>query len=623
VALPSALPSIRHYTDALTVADVAPKQLVVDEKGTICSPAAKKELDRSPALIVVSGRGQESEILVKRELNHGGMGVILLAEQSSLGREVAVKVANEGKDSAGLVVEARVAGQLEHPNIVPVHLLGQSADGKPLIVMKRIEGESWQRLMAERKDLARDIDILMDVCRALHYAHAHGVVHRDVKPANVMVGRFGEVYLLDWGVAVAFDERSPPDVPRAKGVAGTPRYMAPEMATPGVTIDQRSDVYLVGAVLHELLTGSAPHARGSVEQSLFAAHVAAEPTFAEGSPVGAGATTLDGEPREQVPEELAAICTKAMKRDPAERYQSADDVRHALARFQSHAAARALCDDAERGLAQLRALPADADAREVQRAFGECRFGFAHALRAWPESSRAKNGFIAAIEHMARREIAAGHLDSASLLVGEIDVVDPSLSAALDELRASKEREAANVKQLEKFAADHDLHIAERERALFVFGSGIGWLVLLLFLAELDRRDIFHAAGGTFALVMAVIVAFLGVSALVFRDSQKNAASRVLFGTIVVGALAILAVHAAGFMFDVPAAPILAVGDTVLATTIATVALSDRRLWPSAVLAALIAPAIVLLPSQAYVVSGLGSFFALGVAAFILRRGTK
>ncbi len=182
-------------------------------------------------------------------------------------------------------------------------MLGVDSGGAPLFVMKHIEGRSWQDILkVEGVALSRDLDVLIDVCQALHFAHDRGVIHRDIKPGNVMVGRFGEVYLVDWGVAAGFGPRAPDGLPpadRVRGIVGTPAYMAPEMAYPDGAMDARTHVFVVGAVLYELLTGQPPHKRGGFIASLHAAHTSAPLSFPP-----------------DAPEELVEICRRATQRSP-------------------------------------------------------------------------------------------------------------------------------------------------------------------------------------------------------------------------------------------------------------------------------------------------------------------
>ena len=141
-----------------------------------------------------------------------------------------------------LLREAVITGALEHPNIVPVHMLGRDEDGHPVLVMKRIQGQLWSELLG-KASLDRHLEILKDICNALHYAHSRGVVHLDLKTQNVLIGEFGEVSLLDWGIARRLSDPAP-------GVMlGTPAYMASEMVS-GEKLTPLTDVYLLGSTLH-------------------------------------------------------------------------------------------------------------------------------------------------------------------------------------------------------------------------------------------------------------------------------------------------------------------------------------------------------------------------------------
>jgi hypothetical protein len=177
-------------------------------------------------------------------LGRGGMGVVYLAHDSVLDREVALKIVERPEDQAN---EARILARLEHPGIVPVHDVGELPDGRLFYAMKRVRGDRLDRWMAERRDLPECLGVFLRVCDAVAFAHAHGVIHRDLKPENVMVGEFGEVLVLDWGIAHEMqnaDCQTP--------MAGTSHYMAPEQARGDATIDQRADVYALGAVLESI-----------------------------------------------------------------------------------------------------------------------------------------------------------------------------------------------------------------------------------------------------------------------------------------------------------------------------------------------------------------------------------
>ncbi|MGH9142634.1 MAG: serine/threonine-protein kinase [Vicinamibacterales bacterium] len=201
-------------------------------------------------------------------LGRGGMGVVYLARDTVLDREVALKIVERPSDNAN---EARILARLEHPGIVPVHDFGELADGRLYYAMKRVRGDRLDRWMVSGCDLAERLGVFVRVCEAVAFAHAHGVVHRDLKPENVMVGEFGEVLVLDWGIAgelqiaecrlqidkcrLQIDERGEESAgvrvqsaERGVQIAGTVDYMAPEQMR-GDVIDHRADVFALGAIL--------------------------------------------------------------------------------------------------------------------------------------------------------------------------------------------------------------------------------------------------------------------------------------------------------------------------------------------------------------------------------------
>ena len=223
------------------------------------------------------------------EIARGGMGAVLKGRDADLGRELAVKVLLEShKDKPEMVrrfvEEAQIAGQLQHPGIVPVYELGALGDQRPYFAMKLVKGETLAAVLSKRKPssegLPRLLSILESICQTMAYAHARGVIHRDLKPSNVMVGSFGEVQVMDWGLAkvlphggvtddatagrtkdeatVIATARSASDVDASLvgSIMGTPAYMAPEQARGEVDqLDQRVDVFAIGSIFCEMLTG--------------------------------------------------------------------------------------------------------------------------------------------------------------------------------------------------------------------------------------------------------------------------------------------------------------------------------------------------------------------------------
>ena len=269
---------------------------------------------------------------VERELGTGGMAIVYLAHDLRHNRKVAVKVLRDdlaaSVGGARFLREIAIAAQLQHPNILPLHDSGEArADGTSVLffVMPYVEGESLrQRLQREGQlPVPEAVRVLIEIVDALAYAHAHSVVHRDIKPDNVMLsGRHALV--ADFGVAKAIvaagasrsEHASATDLPDSLttlGVAlGTPAYMAPEQATGEPNVDPRADIYAVGVVAYELLTGSPPFTGGTVQQ-MIAAHVMTEPT-----PIRALRPT--------VPAALERVVMTCLAKLPADRWQSAAEL---------------------------------------------------------------------------------------------------------------------------------------------------------------------------------------------------------------------------------------------------------------------------------------------------------
>jgi serine/threonine-protein kinase len=331
------------------------------------------------------------------EIGRGGMGAVLQGRDMDLQRDVALKVLLEARQARPelrqrFVEEAQIAGQLQHPGVAPVYELGTFADGRPFFSMKLVKGRTLAALLGERKepteDLPRLVGIFLQVCQTLAYAHARGVIHRDLKPANVMVGAFGEVQVMDWGLAkvlgapasrgrqppedvsaIRTERSAGPDTPagaqtQAGSVLGTPAYMAPEQARGDVNlIDARADVFGLGALLCEILTGRPPFTgpppeamRKAQSAQLKEAHVRLDGCGADAELVGLAKRCLAAEPwdRPRDAAEVAAEAT-AYQESVAQRLRQTELARAAEAARAEEAKATAEQERQARAQAQARA----------------------------------------------------------------------------------------------------------------------------------------------------------------------------------------------------------------------------------------------------------------------------
>lgn len=449
-------------------------------------------------------------------IGEGGMGVVRVAEQVALGRMVAIKTLKptrrrEPGAALDLLREAWVTGSLEHPNIVPVHYLGLDDDGAPLIVLKRIEGVDWSDLIGDdaavaarfgaADRLAWNLEILLQVLNAVRFAHSRGIVHRDLKPSNVMIGEFGEVYLLDWGLAVSLRDDGSGRLPLAVDateLAGTPCYMAPEMlgADGGVPLSERTDVYLAGAVLYEIITGEPPHL-GATAAEIIDKVATSRPPLPPG-----------------VPAELGRICTQAMAIDPGDRHPSIDDLRRAIQRYLGHRGSARLAELAQVRLDELLALLADpaqvASSEQVHRLFGACRFGFHEALVAWRDNQDARAGLERATVAVAEYDLAADDPRAALGLLHELDAPPPDLVARARAAAGERERREAEREQVRRL---HDANIGTRTRMFIsvVLGSLFTSLPLLLALRPEALGVRTHATELGWSLGLLAIVVGFGV----------------------------------------------------------------------------------------------------------------
>src|SRR5205823_7881319 len=297
----------------------------VEQSNTNAAPNVKK----APRLTKTLANFGDYELL--EEIGRGGQGVVYRARQKSLNRTVALKVIGLGHWATEAHLkrfrrEAESAASLEHPCIVPIYEVGER-DGSCYFSMKFIEGGQLDEVVRrEPMPVRRAVELIAKVARTVHYAHEHRILHRDIKPGNILLDQKGEPHLTDFGLARLVESES--TVTRTLEVLGTPSYMAPEQAVGNdAQLTSATDVYGLGAVLYQLLTGQPPFAGGTTYETI--------------------KLLLDTEPRQprflnpKIDRDLSTICLKCLEKDPKRRYSSAVALAEDLDRWLKHEPIRA------------------------------------------------------------------------------------------------------------------------------------------------------------------------------------------------------------------------------------------------------------------------------------------
>jgi eukaryotic-like serine/threonine-protein kinase len=399
----------------------------------------------------------------KKLLGQGGMGEVRLYHDEMIGRDVAMKTvrATDGEPRPStqhrFAREAQIQAQLEHPSILPVYDVGVDPSGALYFTMKRVRGVSLAHVLAGLKEgdpeltarytRRRLLTLFSNLCMAIDFCHAKGVVHRDLKPSNVMLGSFGEVYLLDWGLALVgstparrsapmVDEEREPS--KLENVKGTPGYMAPEQIENASSVDARADVYALGVILFELLTLERLHVARPIAETLVS------------SLDLDGARPASRAPERDVPPELDRLCTEATRRDPEARLRSAAELSRAIEDYL----------DGDRDLALRRELAAS------------------HASEARAALTRANDGHD---EHEER----ARAMREATAALG-LDVSNPIALGTLMRLIAEPPRTVPEEARLEIEASQREVQrIATRAALVFYLGYVL-YLPLLLWMGIRD-----------------------------------------------------------------------------------------------------------------------------------------
>lgn len=298
----------------------------------------------------------------------GGMGEVMEAREIPIGRRVAMKVVHErdqrnAEVRARFIEEAQITGQLEHPSIVPMHDLSIDDRGQVFYTMKRVEGQTLGAIISKLKKggaavakeyaLSRLLTIFQKVCDAAAFAHSRGVIHRDLKPENIMVGEFGEVLVMDWGLAKVVDlpdlditiqeelaDRQDAIHRTLNGtVMGTIGYMPPEQASGEIEkVGFASDIYALGAILYELLTLRKSVQAKSMDEGLdkiVSGKITPPSSTARGNKKKKGSVTLAHCPGNRIPQSLEAVTMRALSKEPGDRYESVEDLQAEIEAYQS------------------------------------------------------------------------------------------------------------------------------------------------------------------------------------------------------------------------------------------------------------------------------------------------
>lgn len=549
---------------------------------------------------------------VRSLLGEGGMGEVHLAYQEALRREVAMKIprSERGGATEALLKEAWVGALVEHPNVVPVHALVRSpADAEaPAMLMTRIAGRPWSQVLADgaaapelgaSEALEWHLRVLLRVCHAVAFAHSRGVLHLDLKPDNVMVGPNGEAYVLDWGLAVAHGTAAPGWLARAadvRRVAGTPGYMAPELAAAdGAHIDERTDVYLLGAMLHHVLTGGPLHRGDSLLALLGAAFASVPPAYGP-----------------DVPSELAAIAIRATAFDPERRPPTATALRESIEAFLAHRPAERLVARVRDQLAAIRAAESGGD-EIIEPALAEADLALEEVRRIWADHPALAGLDAAVAERSLEHAILRQRPGAARALVPRLaPEARADADAKIAALEARLHEHDRHVRALEELERDLDLALGTAARTRLWTALGTVWCILSCVFGALERSGVVEISYASLLLWGGVMMTFFVPYAWLNRKTHfTNRAHRRLYGGLVLTAGAVELVWLVGWTRDVPVRTAIAITSLLYVYAFAMLGVAlDRRLLPAAGVLLATSALIGLVPEMVHEWLGLGGLMA-------------
>ncbi len=363
----------------------------------------------------------EVDFAIVGSLGEGGMGIVHKAIQNPLRRFVALKmlsaetIANDEDAIKEFIQEAAITAYLDHPNIVSLYDIAKTPDNTVFYTMKEVKGAEWSELI-KKNTTPENIDILLKVCDAVAFAHDKGIIHRDLKPENIMLGNYGEVFLMDWGLAVSYQKNL--NIPGVEtlsknniAISGSPAFMPPEMANSDIKkIGTASDVYLLGGLLLYILINKAPHPAEEVNEALIQAQ---NNTLVEITETGI----------------MIDIAKKALSTSIKDRYYSVKSfqgaIRKGLGHLESINLAQSATKDFEKAKKDLK-----------YNNFAQALFAYKEAFKLWNKNKVAKQGIIDVSIEYAKCAISRSDFDLAlSLLDDKNHKMSPLISQAKDGIK--------------------------------------------------------------------------------------------------------------------------------------------------------------------------------------------
>ncbi len=568
---------------------------------------------------------EETDLSLGETLGEGGMGRVYRAQQHSLRRDVVAKVplSEDSMLKKRLLQESWVMGRLEHPNIVPIYQLGEN-EGRPMLIMKYIEGIEWSELLHKEatpppflEDVELSIDwhirTLIQVCHALEYAHSRDIIHRDLKPENIMLGPFGEVYILDWGVAVSLRDEDKGFIPLAselRSISGTPTYMAPEMLLyEEMPTDARTDVYLLGAILYRIVMGVPPHFGHELPQ-IFMKII----------------NDATREYTEDIPKHLVDICERAMAFAPEERFASVKDVRKALQDYLQFRDSRRLSERASKGLTQLKRHRAGRNNPELtilsfdlHEVFIQSRFGFQQALEIWPENTEAQEGLQELLQEMFWIELSHDELKAAARILSELEESPATLVEAFEKKKQQLAQRDEEVEALKQLAFEKSFHVGAKGRRVGALSLAILWglgpLLVWIFERIWQREFLGHvhvfAINASFGLFLAAAF-YLGRNSML-----KNQAGRQLAKLLVVLFLAFPLQRIGLMVMGIAFRQTIIIEYTIFSLFLAILSIFiDPRMWYAALLYVGAFFLSIVWPVHIFLIAGVVHLFSMLIVAW-------